>query len=112
VLLVGLIPDSEIMRCKGPPVMNEQERYTMVESVKWVDEIITGMPPPGPPVSDLICDRSSACLPFLPVSSYLCSGVPKLPRELRLARLLPHESCPGAAVNVSVRMTHHHHWNQ
>ena len=41
-LVVGLIPDSEIQRCKGPPVMNEAERYTMVESVKWVDEVITG----------------------------------------------------------------------
>ena len=40
--MVGLIPDSEIQRCKGPPVMNEAERYTMVESVKWVDEVITG----------------------------------------------------------------------
>ena len=42
VLVVGLVPDSEIQRCKGPPVMNEAERYTMVESVKWVDEVITG----------------------------------------------------------------------
>ena len=42
VLVVGLIPDSEILRCKGPPVMNEEERHIMVESVKWVDEIITG----------------------------------------------------------------------
>lgn len=44
VLVVGLVPDSEIQRCKGPPVMNEAERYTMVESVKWVDEVITGVP--------------------------------------------------------------------
>jgi cytidyltransferase-like protein len=44
VLVVGLIPDSEILRCKGPPVMNEAERFTMVESVKWVDEVLTGVP--------------------------------------------------------------------
>ena len=41
-LVVGLIPDSEIRRCKGPPVMSDAERHTMVESVKWVDEVITG----------------------------------------------------------------------
>ena len=40
--MVGLIPDSEIRRCKGPPVMSDAERHTMVESVKWVDEVITG----------------------------------------------------------------------
>ena len=41
-LVVGLIPDSEILRCKGPPVMPEAERRTMVDSVKWVGEVITG----------------------------------------------------------------------
>ncbi len=41
-LVVGLIPDSEIRRCKGPPVMSDDERHTMVESVKWVDEVLTG----------------------------------------------------------------------
>ena len=44
VLVVGLIPDSEILRCKGPPVCNEEERKLQVETVKWVDEVITGMP--------------------------------------------------------------------
>ncbi|PNW75736.1 hypothetical protein CHLRE_12g539000v5 [Chlamydomonas reinhardtii] len=43
-LVVGLINDAEIMRCKGPPVMNEEERHTLVEAVKWVDEILTGVP--------------------------------------------------------------------
>lgn len=40
--MVGLVPDREIMRCKGPPVQNEQERKIMVEAVKWVGEVITG----------------------------------------------------------------------
>eukprot|EP00878_Enallax_costatus_P014207 GHUV01014861.1.p1 GENE.GHUV01014861.1~~GHUV01014861.1.p1 ORF type:complete len:381 (+),score=118.13 GHUV01014861.1:154-1296(+) len=44
VLVVGLIPDSEIKRCKGPPVLNEDERLLLVDNVKWVDEIITGVP--------------------------------------------------------------------
>lgn len=43
-LVVGLIPDSEILRCKGPPVLNEHERLKLVESVKWVDEVVTGVP--------------------------------------------------------------------
>jgi glycerol-3-phosphate cytidylyltransferase-like family protein len=42
VLVVGLVPDKEIMRCKGPPVLNDEERYTLVDAVKWVDEIISG----------------------------------------------------------------------
>ena len=42
--MVGLIPDSEIRRCKGPPILNEAERLKLVESVKWVDEVITGVP--------------------------------------------------------------------
>ena len=41
-LVLGLVPDSEILRCKGPPVMNEEERHILVEAVKWVDEVITG----------------------------------------------------------------------
>jgi cytidyltransferase-like protein len=41
-LVVGLIPDSEILRCKGPPILDERERRALVESVKWVDEVITG----------------------------------------------------------------------
>lgn len=41
-LVVGLVPDREILRCKGPPVQNEQERKLMVEAVKWVGEVITG----------------------------------------------------------------------
>lgn len=43
-LVVGLIPDAEIMRNKGPPVMNEQERLVQVQAIKWVDEVMTGVP--------------------------------------------------------------------
>ena len=43
-LVVGLVPDSEILRCKGPPLMNQDERLEMVESVKWVDEVLEGVP--------------------------------------------------------------------
>lgn len=43
-LVVGLIPDSEILRNKGPPVLTEEERLVLVDAVKWVDEVITGVP--------------------------------------------------------------------
>jgi len=44
VLVVGVVPDDEIVRHKGPPVMNNYERTLAVESVKWVDEIIPNVP--------------------------------------------------------------------
>ncbi|WIA32122.1 hypothetical protein OEZ86_002973 [Tetradesmus obliquus] len=44
VLVVGLIPDREILRCKGPPVLNERERYLLVDAVKWVDEVLQDVP--------------------------------------------------------------------
>jgi ethanolamine-phosphate cytidylyltransferase len=43
-LIVGVVSDSEILKNKGPPVFSEEERLTMVESVKWVDEVITDVP--------------------------------------------------------------------
>lgn len=43
-LVVGLVPDREILRCKGPPLLNENERLELVESVKWVDEVLLGVP--------------------------------------------------------------------
>lgn len=36
------MPDSEILRCKGPPILNDAERLKLVECVKWVDEVLTG----------------------------------------------------------------------
>ncbi|MDC1215611.1 adenylyltransferase/cytidyltransferase family protein [bacterium] len=44
VLVVGLVPDAEVLRCKGPPVLREAERRAVIESVKWVDEIIENVP--------------------------------------------------------------------
>ncbi|PRW39371.1 CTP-phosphoethanolamine cytidylyltransferase isoform A [Chlorella sorokiniana] len=43
-LVVGLVPDSEILRCKGPPILSDAERLKLVESVKWVDEVLTDVP--------------------------------------------------------------------
>jgi ethanolamine-phosphate cytidylyltransferase len=43
-LVVGVHSDAEIARNKGPPVMNEQERYALARSCKWVDEVIEDAP--------------------------------------------------------------------
>jgi ethanolamine-phosphate cytidylyltransferase len=43
-LIVGVCGDEEITRNKGPPVMTEEERYETVEAVKWVDQVIRGVP--------------------------------------------------------------------
>ena len=38
-LLVGVNSDESITKCKGAPVMNDQERLTAVEGCKFVDEV-------------------------------------------------------------------------
>jgi len=43
-LIVGLVSDDEILRCKGPPVLPEAERVKCVKAVKWVDDVITNVP--------------------------------------------------------------------
>ncbi|CAJ0608725.1 unnamed protein product [Cylicocyclus nassatus] len=43
-LIVGVHNDEEIALHKGPPVFNEQERYRMVEGIKWVDEVVEDAP--------------------------------------------------------------------
>ncbi|GMI47046.1 hypothetical protein TrCOL_g162 [Triparma columacea] len=43
-LIVGVNSDESITRCKGPPVMNDQERLTAVEGCKFVDEVIPACP--------------------------------------------------------------------
>jgi ethanolamine-phosphate cytidylyltransferase len=44
VLVLGVIADDEILRCKGPPVMKQFERRAIAEACKWVDEVIDGVP--------------------------------------------------------------------
>uniref|UniRef100_A0A1I7XAV1 ethanolamine-phosphate cytidylyltransferase n=1 Tax=Heterorhabditis bacteriophora TaxID=37862 RepID=A0A1I7XAV1_HETBA len=43
-LIVGVHNDEEVLLHKGPPVFNEQERYRMVEGIKWVDEVVEDAP--------------------------------------------------------------------
>lgn len=43
-LIVGIHNDVEISKHKGPPVFTEEERYKMVRGIKWVDEVVEGVP--------------------------------------------------------------------
>lgn len=43
-LIVGVHSDAEIRKNKGPPVMNEEERYKAVRACKWVDEVVENAP--------------------------------------------------------------------
>jgi ethanolamine-phosphate cytidylyltransferase len=43
-LVVGVNSDKSIAECKGPPLMNDQERLAMVKSCKFVDEVIPDCP--------------------------------------------------------------------
>lgn len=44
VLVVGINPEVEIRKHKGPPIMSDEERRISVSSVKWVDEVLTDVP--------------------------------------------------------------------
>ena len=44
ILVVGVIADEEIARCKGPPVMKQHERRAIAEACKWVDEVVEQVP--------------------------------------------------------------------
>lgn len=43
-LVVGVHSDAEITKHKGPPIFNERERYNLIRSVKWVDEVVEDAP--------------------------------------------------------------------
>ena len=41
---MGIHSNEEILKNKGPPVMQESERYEMLTHIKWVDEIAYDVP--------------------------------------------------------------------
>jgi ethanolamine-phosphate cytidylyltransferase len=43
-LFVGCHTNEEVMRFKGPPIMNAEERYEALRACKWVDYVIEDMP--------------------------------------------------------------------
>jgi len=44
VLVAGVHSDAEIIKNKGPPLMNEEERYEAIRACKWVDEVVEDAP--------------------------------------------------------------------
>ena len=44
ILVVGVHSDEEILKHKGPPVMNNDERLATVRACKWVDEVVFDTP--------------------------------------------------------------------
>ena len=57
VLIVGINPDDEVIRYKGPPIMNDAEREKAVSARKWVDEVVTYVPCVGDPRALGLTDR-------------------------------------------------------
>lgn len=43
-LVVGINSDRSITECKGAPLMNDEERLTMVKSCKFVDQVVPDCP--------------------------------------------------------------------
>jgi ethanolamine-phosphate cytidylyltransferase len=43
-LVVGINSDESITECKGPPLMKDEERLTMVQACKFVDQVVPGCP--------------------------------------------------------------------
>ena len=44
-LIVGLNPDSEVIKYKGSaPVNTDEERYEVIKACKWVDEVVRDVP--------------------------------------------------------------------
>jgi ethanolamine-phosphate cytidylyltransferase len=43
-LIVGVNSDESITACKGAPLMNDEERLTMVSACKFVDEVVPNCP--------------------------------------------------------------------
>mmetsp|Transcript_27433 Transcript_27433/g.58956 ORF Transcript_27433/g.58956 Transcript_27433/m.58956 type:complete len:560 (+) Transcript_27433:50-1729(+) len=43
-LIVGVNSDESIKKCKGPPLMEDNERLTMVKGCKFVDEVVPNCP--------------------------------------------------------------------
>lgn len=39
-----LLSPEEIAKHKGPPVFTQEERYKMVQAIKWVDEVVPAAP--------------------------------------------------------------------
>lgn len=43
-LIVGVISDADALSYKRQPIYNEEDRYMMIRSIRYVDEVILGAP--------------------------------------------------------------------
>jgi len=43
-MLACVHSDAEIIKNKGPPLFDEQERYAVVAGCRWVDDVVEGVP--------------------------------------------------------------------
>lgn len=61
ILVVGIHSDDEITRNKAAPVMRQDERYALMNHIKWADEIVYDVPY-SPSVKTLELARADFCI--------------------------------------------------
>ena len=44
ILVAGVVSDENVLKNKGPPILNQKERAELVRACKWVDEVAEGVP--------------------------------------------------------------------
>ncbi len=40
---MGVISSEAIAKAKGPPILTDEERVSLVKACKWVDEVVEGV---------------------------------------------------------------------
>lgn len=43
-LFIGVCEEQSVIRAKGPPLMNDEERFYLVQACKWADKVIDKIP--------------------------------------------------------------------
>lgn len=61
VLVVGIHSDQEIAENKSMPVMHQDERYRLLDHIKWIDEILYDVPY-SPEIATLERARADFCI--------------------------------------------------
>lgn len=61
VLVVGIHSDQEIAENKSMPVMEQEERYRLLDHIKWIDEILYDVPY-SPEIATLERARADFCI--------------------------------------------------
>jgi len=61
ILVVGIHSDQEIAENKSMPVMRQEERYRLLDHIKWIDEILYDVPY-SPEIATLERARADFCI--------------------------------------------------